>query len=88
MSAWRLDDELGWQRNAACRTTTPSKPKIVRAQADRYFANHAPSVDIIRACKACPVREQCLEWALRTGEQGYWGGMSQTQRDRLRRGVA
>lgn len=37
---------------------------------------------------ACRVRAQCLAWALTNGEQfGIWGGLSERERRRLRRGT-
>jgi WhiB family redox-sensing transcriptional regulator len=37
-------------------------------------------------CATCPVRDQCLEWAIATRqEEGVWGGMTDTERRRLRR---
>ncbi|MFJ9038640.1 WhiB family transcriptional regulator [Streptomyces sp. NPDC102406] len=32
-------------------------------------------------CERCPVRNACLEWALRTGQTtGVWGGTSEHER--------
>lgn len=40
------------------------------------------------ACRACPVRAECLSYALRAGEShGIWGGLNELQRARLRRRV-
>ncbi len=40
-------------------------------------------------CRACPARSQCLEWALETQQKhGVWGGMTASQRRRLRRAKA
>lgn len=37
-------------------------------------------------CASCPVREPCLEFALATRQMdGIWGGLTETQRRRLRR---
>lgn len=37
-------------------------------------------------CAGCPVRVECLEYALRNGERfGVWGGLSPKERARLRR---
>lgn len=34
-----------------------------------------------RTCRTCPVRAQCLDWAVTTGEpNGVWGGMSPRER--------
>lgn len=37
-------------------------------------------------CVGCPVREECLDWALRTGQDaGVWGGLSEEERRTLMR---
>lgn len=42
-----------------------------------------------RICFACPVRVQCLDYALANGERfGIWGGFSERDRRRLRREAA
>lgn len=38
-----------------------------------------------RVCDACPVRQECCEYALAHGdEQGVWGGLSEDERDEMR----
>ncbi len=42
-------------------------------------------------CTGCPIKIECLAWALRNGERyGVWGGLTEQQRRRLQRrsGVA
>lgn len=37
-----------------------------------------------RVCRSCPVRAECLELAIRTGEQfGVWGGVGEHERRRM-----
>jgi WhiB family redox-sensing transcriptional regulator len=36
-------------------------------------------------CASCPVRTQCLEYALETGQEGIWGGKTEDERRSLRR---
>jgi|GEM_PF-70733 len=37
-------------------------------------------------CRRCPVMDQCLQWALESGEDyGIWGGLSETERRALKR---
>ena len=44
----------------------------------------ARAVAAKRICSVCPVREQCLDYALRTREmQGIWGGHSPDERRRM-----
>jgi WhiB family redox-sensing transcriptional regulator len=31
-------------------------------------------------CGSCPVRISCLTFALRTGQKGIWGGLTEQQR--------
>ena len=43
----------------------------------------------IAVCTACPVRQECLELALRNwgvGQHGVWGGTVPAERERLRSG--
>jgi WhiB family redox-sensing transcriptional regulator len=43
----------------------------------------------LRVCAGCLVRRQCLEFALRAGEEdGIWGGTTPEERIRIRRAVA
>jgi WhiB family redox-sensing transcriptional regulator len=36
-------------------------------------------------CAQCPVRAECLEWALETAQpHGVWGGLDEQERERLR----
>ena len=52
-------------------TTGPAIEQIARA---------------IEVCDACPVRSECLEWALDTCQDaGVWGGLSEEDRREIRR---
>ena len=51
-----------------------------------YPADGQSATGAVRVCQACPVRAECLEYALRHDERfGVWGGMTEQQRRRLRR---
>lgn len=39
----------------------------------------------VAVCRACPVREVCLEYALEHGELGVWGGTTERERREQRR---
>jgi WhiB family redox-sensing transcriptional regulator len=36
-------------------------------------------------CEPCPIREECLEWAIRHEQYGVWGGKTEWQRRVLRK---
>jgi WhiB family redox-sensing transcriptional regulator len=38
---------------------------------------------VVIFCRLCPVRADCLQWALDHGEEGVWGGMTERQRRKL-----
>lgn len=71
-----------WRDHAACRqedpdlffpigTTGPAQVQTQQAKA---------------VCQQCPVREQCLAWALETDQTiGVWGGTTELERRALRR---
>ena len=45
--------------------------------------DEAPAKDV---CAVCPVREECLDWAIATRQSdGIWGGLNETERRRERR---
>ena len=52
-----------------------------------WFADDPEEADrAVAVCRACPVKEPCLAFALATGETlGVWGGATPRERRRLRR---
>lgn len=68
--------DLPWASQARCRGLDPEMFFPVRGEATA--ATKA-------TCDACPVRGQCLEYALDAPERlGVWGGLSERQRRPLR----
>jgi WhiB family redox-sensing transcriptional regulator len=67
-----------WRDQAACRD-------VVTADYDPFFADTAElQAEAIAICAACPVRDACLTFAVRTGQQyGIWGGQPQQMIRRL-----
>ncbi|MER7898945.1 WhiB family transcriptional regulator [Streptomyces sp. NPDC096046] len=76
---------MDWRHNAVCREKDP----------DLFFpvGNTGPALLQIEeaksVCRRCPVIEQCLQWALESGqEHGVWGGLSEDQRRSMKRRAA
>ena len=71
-----------WRAAGACRTADPDLffPVAIGAAA-------SPQVNqALRICGDCPVKQACLEFAMRTREPaGIWGGTTPEERIRARR---
>lgn len=62
--------------NAACRGLDP----------ELFYAESGSAIIRAKAlCAECPVREICLEWAIRREEFGVWGGTTARERAAMRR---
>ncbi|TXS52699.1 WhiB family transcriptional regulator [Streptomyces sp. t39] len=71
-----------WRIEAACRDVDPelffpvggSGPALLQIKAAKEI------------CRGCPVRERCLDWAVREHQDfGVWGGLDENERRALRR---
>ena len=70
-----LGEEQPWVGRAACRGADPAL----------FFPgpDDDPS-EALELCGRCPVRQDCLEYALEARERyGIWGGMTERERRRL-----
>jgi len=72
-----VDGEMPWQDYARC----------AEVGGDVFFPGKGePCEPAKRICRACEVREPCLEYALgHDGLLGVWGGMSERERRQLKR---
>jgi len=63
-----------WQDQASCKRSNP----------EEFFPTSAPDPQTKQRCARCPVREQCLAFALENNMVGVWGGTSTKERRRLK----
>jgi WhiB family redox-sensing transcriptional regulator len=70
-----------WLESAACSGADP----------ELFFpvGTSGPALEQIAeakaVCRRCPVAEQCLAWAIETGQDaGVWGGLSEDERRQLK----
>jgi WhiB family redox-sensing transcriptional regulator len=70
-------DEYAWMFHARCRGISPAE----------FFPSDGTGVETAqRVCAVCPVRSECLEYALINRiEHGVWGGASERERRRILR---
>lgn len=75
-----LDEIPAWHRDAVCAQTDP----------EAFFPEKGGTTRPAKAvCEGCTVRVECLQWALDNDERfGVWGGLSDRERRRLKRGEA
>ena len=71
--------EEQWQDRALCAQTDP----------EAFFPEKGGSTrEAKRICQGCEVKPECLEYALQNDERfGIWGGLSERERRRLKRGI-
>jgi len=71
------EDPLAWQERAICSQTDP----------EAFFPEKGGSTrEAKKICVGCPVRHECLEYALTHEERfGIWGGFSERERRRIAR---
>jgi WhiB family redox-sensing transcriptional regulator len=76
-------DDLQWQQSAACRGEAASSfyPPLHFERKELRLARERVAKSI---CALCPVRQDCLSFALRTAEpHGIWGGLNELERREL-----
>ncbi|KOV93113.1 transcription factor WhiB [Streptomyces sp. NRRL B-1140] len=75
-----------WRDHAACRHEDPelffpigtSGPALLQTEQAKAVCR-----------RRCPVQDECLQWALDTGQSiGVWGGTSENERRALKRRAA
>ena len=71
------DPNDGWRKRAACRDANPELFFSVGQGPDAEAFTEAAK----KVCGRCPVRKQCLDWALTTDQDyGVWGGLTEDER--------
>lgn len=68
---------LTWQARAAC----VGRPLAAFFPA----AGRNLALTAVRWCQPCPVRADCLAWAVAAHEHGVWGGTTERERNGIRR---
>ena len=75
-----ITEERPWAAFAVCRDRDPDTFFPVTTDGER---------EAIRICEGCPVRIDCLEFAIETRVRfGVWGGVTEKQRRSIRRQIA
>src|SRR5690606_35053352 len=66
------ENDPSWRNNAAC----------LGVDSNVFFVDRgAKATEAKQICGGCPVREECLEYALRTRPvYGIWGGLNHNER--------
>jgi WhiB family redox-sensing transcriptional regulator len=77
MTVHETPDEYAWMLQGKCRGVNPAD----------FFPSDGLGVESAQlVCHNCPVRVECLEYALENRiEHGVWGGASERERRRILR---
>lgn len=76
---------MDWRDRAACLQQNPELFFPVGFTEAAHFQLERAK----RVCADCPVREECLQWALKLGlDHGVWGGASEEERRSIKRRAA
>jgi len=75
LTSLMLAADQEWMQHAGCASTDP----------EAFFPEKGGSArEAKKICNRCPVRAECLDWALQADERfGIWGGLSERERRTL-----
>lgn len=77
--------DISWMDGAACATLPKGSTESMfypKGEGEKFQPKIIASKEI---CAACPVQQDCLNWALTTDENfGTWGGMTEWERRKIR----
>lgn len=72
-----------WMEFALCQEVGGDLWHPDEGEGQTYATNRA-----IKICNACPVKEQCLDYAMENNEiLGVWGGTTPSERKRMRKAL-
>jgi WhiB family redox-sensing transcriptional regulator len=71
--------DFSWREGAAC----------IGTPIDWFYigSGHVVRPEVKRLCAGCPVQEQCLDYALKHEDHGYWAGTTEKERARMRKSL-
>jgi len=74
-----------WVERGSCRSHDPE----IFFPVSTTGIGRIDTEQAVAICRGCPVRQECLQWALRAGEaHGIWGGTTPEQRRYMRHELA
>ena len=83
-----MQDAREYLKLAKAIKEAPYAPPCMVTDPELWFHSHDEDYSLPRVakkfCGECPVRQQCLEYALKVNEQyGVWGGLTAKERQAL-----
>ncbi len=80
MNKWSSLPQAEWMERGVCRGMNPN---IFFPES----GHHLLTREALEACNTCPVQMECLDYAITHHlDHGIWGGTSERERVRIRRG--
>lgn len=73
-----------WAEHAACNAPSAPHPEAFFPETELgHIAAENWPTDALRTCGTCPVRRECLAYALANKVEGVWGGTTDIDRKHL-----
>lgn len=88
-TTWGMTSEPAdsWHEKALCRPELHDDPELFFPIGNKGKVPYRQTEKAKQFCQPCPVKAECLNWALTHGCDGIWGGTSALERERMRRGA-
>lgn len=73
--------------HAACSDVDPELffPQEVEISPDKIISRYVNMSAAKQVCNGCPLKMSCLDYSLKNHVLGIWGGLTETQRESLRK---
>ncbi|MER7331623.1 MULTISPECIES: WhiB family transcriptional regulator [unclassified Micromonospora] len=74
-------DDDHWQARGVCKDYDPDLHFPIGTSGPALLQTEQAKAN----CRRCPVVDQCLQWALDSGEAGVWGNTTEDERRAINR---
>jgi WhiB family redox-sensing transcriptional regulator len=79
-------NDIVWMEKAACSEKDPTSTIFFPEVGQSGYQTRSVYAEAARLCLSCPVKQECLEYALDNGlGHGMWGGKTPLQRRAINR---
>jgi len=76
-----------FDQSASCASVDPELffPQEVEISPGKIVSKYTDIAAAKKVCAGCPIKWECLDFGLKNAEMGIWGGLTESQRDTMRK---